>query len=79
LEARKTLLESLLTEAGSSRLLYSQHIVSNGPAVFANGCKIGLEGIVSKVRDGGYHSGSTESRIKVVFCYLKGDLIASRS
>jgi bifunctional non-homologous end joining protein LigD len=66
LEVRKGLLETMLAQAGSSRLLYSQHIVGNGPAVLANGCKIGLEGIVSKVRDAAYHSGRTESWIKVV-------------
>jgi bifunctional non-homologous end joining protein LigD len=66
LEARKTLLETILAKSNSARFLYSQHIVGGGPAVHAGACKMGAEGIVSKVRDAPYGSGRTDAWIKAL-------------
>jgi hypothetical protein len=35
----------------------AEHIEADGPTVFANACKMGLEGIVSKRKDSAYRSG----------------------
>jgi bifunctional non-homologous end joining protein LigD len=66
LAQRKDRLETLLTGGGVSRRLhYVSHLVSNGPAVFASACKMGLEGIVSKQLAASYRSGRTGSWLKV--------------
>jgi bifunctional non-homologous end joining protein LigD len=66
LEARKARLETILAKSKSARFLYSQHIVGGGPAVYAEACKMGAEGIVSKVRDAPYRSGRTDAWIKTL-------------
>jgi bifunctional non-homologous end joining protein LigD len=59
---RKARLEALLSAPGVSRRLhYVQHLVSSGQAVFASACKMGLEGIVSKLLDAPYRSGRSAS------------------
>jgi len=63
LEERKRRLRALLdgARAGSGKhadvLRYSDHIAGSGAAFFAQACKLGLEGIVSKRRDAAYHGG----------------------
>ncbi len=47
LEARKARLASLLRGTGGV-IRYADHVVAGGPAVFAEACRLGLEGIVSK-------------------------------
>jgi len=56
LEDRKAALARLLTSASDKAavLRYSDHVVGNGADFFANACKLGLEGIVSKKRDAPY-------------------------
>jgi bifunctional non-homologous end joining protein LigD len=55
---RKGRLEALLSARGVSRRLhYVKHLVSSGDAVFSSACKMGLEGIVSKLLDAPYRSG----------------------
>jgi bifunctional non-homologous end joining protein LigD len=55
---RKARLEALLRARGVSRRLhYVKHLVSSGQAVFSSACKMGLEGIVSKLLDAPYRSG----------------------
>jgi ATP-dependent DNA ligase len=48
LETRKATLASLLKPSGVIRL--SEHIVAEGPDVFACACKLGAEVIVSRQR-----------------------------
>ncbi len=64
LEARKEALQKLIATADSGRFLYSQHVIGSGPAVHAQACKMGVEGVVSKLRDAPYRSGRTDSWIK---------------
>jgi bifunctional non-homologous end joining protein LigD len=63
LEQRKVRLRRLLGRAGGV-LRYSDHVVGNGAAVFAQACKQGAEGIVSKRRDLPYQPGRSMSWLK---------------
>lgn len=55
LEERKTMLRRLVRRGGVVR--YSDHVVGSGARVFAEACRLGLEGIISKRRDGPYAGG----------------------
>jgi bifunctional non-homologous end joining protein LigD len=68
---RKQVLSELLKESGPGPLLFSEHLETDGAAMFANACAMGLEGIVSKKRNGRYVSGRSESWIKVK-CQKRG-------
>jgi bifunctional non-homologous end joining protein LigD len=60
LDARKEELRRLLGDAaGASLLHYSDHVVGDGERVHRQACRIGLEGIVSKLRDSPYRAGRT--------------------
>jgi len=49
IEERRELLRRLLAQVGEGgRILYSDHIAGDGPAVLEQACGLGLEGIVSK-------------------------------
>jgi hypothetical protein len=50
------------TKAG---ILFNEHIVEDGPTVFAHACRLGAEGIVSKRIDSIYRSGPCRVWIKV--------------
>jgi bifunctional non-homologous end joining protein LigD len=67
LVARKSLLASLLSscrvEDGVVRI--SEHVESDGTAVFTKACDLGAEGIVSKRASGKYISGRSGSWLKV--------------
>jgi len=52
---RKKLLEKLLSK--SSTLRFSEAFDADGAAVWENACGLGLEGIVSKLKDAAYRSG----------------------
>jgi ATP-dependent DNA ligase len=57
LGVRKATLASLLAR-GAPGLRFNKHLdLMDGPLVFAQTCKLGLEGIVSKRRDSPYSSG----------------------
>jgi ATP-dependent DNA ligase len=47
LEVRKATLASVLVKAAPG-LKLNEHIVADGPTVFAHACKMGFEGIVAK-------------------------------
>ncbi len=53
---RKTLLEKLIS-GSSSTLRFSEAFDADGAAVLKNACGLGLEGIVSKLREAAYRSG----------------------
>jgi bifunctional non-homologous end joining protein LigD len=46
-------------------IVYSEHFDIEGAALYAQACKLGVEGTISKVRDAPYRSGRGESWIKV--------------
>ena len=62
---RKARLAALLESHPHPLLRYSEHQMGNGKAVFAQAAAAGLEGIVSKRRDSGYHGTRNADWIKV--------------
>jgi bifunctional non-homologous end joining protein LigD len=63
---RKRVLSGLLTEAKNiGPVLYSDHFEDDAETMFSKSCDLGLEGIVSKLRDAPYKSGRSEAWIKV--------------
>jgi hypothetical protein len=56
-------LASILAKARPGIRL-NEHIEGDGPTVFAHGCKMGLEGIVSKRKDSAYRSGRSRDWVK---------------
>ena len=65
LEDRKALLARLLKASPVDPLKYSDHVAGAGPEFFAQACRLGLEGIVSKRRDALYHSARTPDWLKI--------------
>ena len=63
IETRRATLASLLRNHGAVR--FSEHILANGPEVFAHACRLGVEGIVSKRLGSPYRSGPCSTWIKV--------------
>jgi hypothetical protein len=63
---RKRMLAGLLKEAGDiGPLFVSDHFDDGAATLFDRSCEMGLEGIVSKLRNAPYKSGRTEHWIKV--------------
>jgi len=60
---RKQRLQQVL-EGARNVLLFSDHFETSGIDLYKRACELGLEGVISKLRDSPYHSGSTESWIK---------------
>jgi ATP-dependent DNA ligase len=60
---RKTRLARLLARARAG-LVLNEHLGADGAAVFAQACRMGLEGIVSKRLDAPYRSGRAGDWIK---------------
>ena len=66
LEDRKALLARLLKAAPAlGPLKYSDHMAGAGPEFFAQACRLGLEGIVSKRRDALYQGARTPDWLKI--------------
>jgi bifunctional non-homologous end joining protein LigD len=66
LRERKAVLEELIGPLGERSVLrYSDHIEGNGAQFFKEACKLGLEGIVSKLADSLYESTRSHSWLKI--------------
>lgn len=62
---RKEILEGLTKEVGDREAVrYSEHIRGEGGAMFANACRIGAEGVISKLAEGKYISGRSKDWLK---------------
>ncbi|MGH9324985.1 MAG: non-homologous end-joining DNA ligase [Vicinamibacteria bacterium] len=61
---RKELLRSLLAAAPSDRLRFSDHVQGHGRAVLERACKLGAEGLVSKLRSSPYEGRRSRSWLK---------------
>jgi bifunctional non-homologous end joining protein LigD len=72
LEQRKRRVAKLVK--GNATIRYSDHVIGNGAAAFANACKLGLEGIVSKRRDQPYAPGRSETWLKIK-CIKRQELV----
>jgi bifunctional non-homologous end joining protein LigD len=66
LEARKAELETLVPPSDDSRakVRFSEHFEDEGSLVLKQACRLDLEGIISKRRDGTYRSGRSDGWIK---------------
>jgi bifunctional non-homologous end joining protein LigD len=64
LTARKACLEQIIKMAGDE-IRYSEHIVGQGAAVYADACRLGLEGIICKRAESSYVSARTRDWVKV--------------
>jgi bifunctional non-homologous end joining protein LigD len=63
---RKAALKELLDQTGDSgSIRYSEHFTADGSEVWAQACRMNLEGIVSKLADAPYRSGRSDSFLKV--------------
>jgi len=60
---RKTLLQNLVGNA-SVLIRYSEHFEGDGAVIRNHACRLGLEGIVSKLRDAPYRSGRGKTWVK---------------
>jgi bifunctional non-homologous end joining protein LigD len=49
---------------GKTAIQFSDSFEVDGPQMFKHACGIGLEGVVSKVRDSQYHSGRGNDWVK---------------
>jgi bifunctional non-homologous end joining protein LigD len=65
LEARKARLQALVSRGSGGRIRYANHVVGHGAAFFAQATTLGVEGIVSKRRDGAYQPGRRSGWLKI--------------
>ena len=67
LEDRKSALAAVLKSASETAgpLRYSDHVVGHGPDFFAQACRLGLEGIISKRRDAPYRGTRSRAWLKI--------------
>lgn len=73
--ARKARLQALLARGPKGGALrYTGHIESEGPAMFEQACKHGLEGIISKRADKPYTSGRGNDWLKIK-CLQNGEFV----
>ena len=63
LTERKARLKKLLRKADG--LNYVDHVQGDGPRVFDHACRMGLEGIISKLANSTYPEGATRNWLKV--------------
>ncbi len=63
--ARKAILEKVLQKARAPGIICSEHHTAAPEPLFANACKMGLEGLIAKRPDDPYRSVRTESWLKL--------------
>ena len=72
---RKAALERSLTAAATDAALrFTDHLSGDGAGVLAAACKLGLEGVISKRADSGYHAGRGRDWLKSV-CLASDDFV----
>ena len=75
LRERKKLLTKVLSGADASGAIrLSEDIVGDAGAIFHNACKLGAEGIISKLTDGKYASGRGSCWLKLK-CYQEQEFV----
>jgi bifunctional non-homologous end joining protein LigD len=63
---RKRLLSELIQSLGENQIIrYSEHLEGNGQQMFTEACRLGAEGIISKLVSAPYSSGRGSSWIKI--------------
>ncbi|WP_292529081.1 DNA ligase D [Methylocystis sp.] len=73
---RKGLLEKLLRDAGGDKVRLSLHFQDSGAVVLSHACRLGLEGVVSKLRDSPYRSGRVKSWVKAK-CFARQEFVVA--
>ena len=73
---RKSALRSLIAK---SDILFSESFETDGATMLKQACKMGLEGVVSKVRDSKYNSGRINEWVKVTCRQRETLFIAGRA
>ena len=71
---RKKLLAELLGEGGQGEVRLSEHLEGNAEHIFREACRLGSEGIVSKLADAPYTPGRSGSWLKAK-CYLEQEFV----
>lgn len=71
---RKARLRALLGRRKAGRIRYSEHVEGRGDEFFAQACRVGLEGIISKQRSEPYHAGRHGSWLKTK-CVLRQEFV----
>jgi bifunctional non-homologous end joining protein LigD len=62
---RKEILEGVVSEIADQKAIrYSDHIRGEGSEMFHNACRLGAEGVVSKLAEGKYYSGRSKEWLK---------------
>jgi bifunctional non-homologous end joining protein LigD len=71
---RKARLRRLVGRRKGGRLRYSEHVAGNGAAFFAEACRVGLEGIISKLASQPHRSGRSRDWVKTK-CILRQEFV----
>lgn len=75
LEERKRELRQLLGRPARNAIIrYSEHVIGRGAEMFAEACRLRLEGIISKRRDAPYKPGRSDAWVKVK-CVLRQEFV----
>jgi bifunctional non-homologous end joining protein LigD len=74
IETRKELLSQLIVEADRESIRYSDHVLGNGPQVFAEATRLHLEGIISKRSGRPYVAGRGLDWLKIK-CSLREEFV----
>ena len=75
LEERKARLEKAVGTGQDRIVRYASHVFGDGKAVHKQACSIGLEGIVSKRRQGSYKWGRRDPSWQKVKCVLRQEFV----
>ncbi len=74
LSRRKEILEELISRADGDIVRLSEHIAGDAGEIFREACKLGSEGIVSKLASAPYSPGRSSSWLKAK-CYQEQELV----
>jgi bifunctional non-homologous end joining protein LigD len=74
LERKKALAKLLAKQPKGGQVRYADHVTGQGPEFFRHACRLGLEGIVSKLADSPYRSERTGLWQKVK-CLKRGEFV----
>ncbi len=75
LEERKARLAEIIGTGQSGLIRYASHVIGDGKAVHRRACSMGLEGIVSKRRDGIYRWAKRDPSWQKVKCVLRQEFV----
>lgn len=74
LQRKQILTELLSGQPADGAIRISEHMTGDGKAVFAKACKLGAEGIISKLAQGKYVSGRSNAWLKLK-CYREQEFV----